>query len=137
MSLLYQEVPNKRTKPQGNFSCMNSHVSMAGLAFGRSFSDPALLKHQKSGLMGRMKRIKIISSTGTESPIFLENMNPKVFLFQLISFVSLICCCCVSYFEKSEPHPAINLGSRNIHSMTKTGKRNRIVFSLKLVGPNS
>jgi hypothetical protein len=90
MSLLYQEVPNKRTRPQGNFSCMNSHVSMAGLALGRSFSDPALLKHQKSGLMGRMKRIKIISSTGTESPIFLENINPKVFVFQLIAFVVVV-----------------------------------------------
>lgn len=49
-----KEVPNKRTRPQGNFSWMNSHVSMAGFALGRSFSDPAPLKHQKSGLMGRM-----------------------------------------------------------------------------------
>jgi hypothetical protein len=50
---------------------MNSHVSIEGFALGRSFSEPAFLKHQKSGLMGRMKRIKIISRTGTESPTFL------------------------------------------------------------------
>ena len=67
-------LPKRRTNPQGNLSCMNSHVSIAGFAFGRS-SKQEVRKHQKSGRMGKMYNIRIISKTGTESPIFLGNLK--------------------------------------------------------------
>lgn len=45
--------------------------------------------------------------------------------------------CWTAYFENREPHPAMNFGSLNIQSITKIGKRIKMAFSLKLVGPSS
>ena len=69
-------LPKSKTRPQGIFSRMNGQLSID------SFALPCLLlerKHQKLSSIGRANNNKIMATTGTESPIFLNKsiLNEK------------------------------------------------------------